>query len=291
MVQRKGCFSARQAAFLASYDVLYGEAGMTKLARFLDVDNVVRYGIVSTEGSLQVLDGEPWGDWRRSGSVVPLSKVRLLAPVAPPNIIAFGLNYRGHAQEAGIALPTLPLLFLKATTSTCGPGHPILLPKMAPDEVDYECELVIVIGKPAHDVPVERALDYVLGYTCGNDVSARDCQLRIDGQWARGKSFDTFCPLGPWIETDLDPDNVRISTRLNGQVMQESNTSDLIFSCRELISFASRAMTLLPGTILMTGTPSGVGFARKPPVFLKVGDVVEIEIEGIGTLTNPVAAA
>jgi 2-keto-4-pentenoate hydratase/2-oxohepta-3-ene-1,7-dioic acid hydratase in catechol pathway len=135
------------------------------------------------------------------------------------------------------------------------------------------------------------ALDYVFGYTCGNDVSARDCQLRLDGQWARGKSFDTFCPLGPWIETEIaDPDNLAIRSRLNGQVMQESTTSDLIFNCRHLISFLSHNMTLLPGTVIMTGTPEGVGFVRKPPVYLKAGDVIEVEIEGIGTLSNTVRA-
>ena len=134
------------------------------------------------------------------------------------------------------------------------------------------------------------ALDFVLGYTCANDVSARDCQGRLDKQWARGKSFDTFCPLGPWIETEMDPDNAGLRTRLNGQVMQDSNTNDMIFGCRELISYLSYQFTLLPGTVILTGTPSGVGFARKPPVWLKHGDVVEIEIDGIGVLRNPVVA-
>jgi 2-keto-4-pentenoate hydratase/2-oxohepta-3-ene-1,7-dioic acid hydratase in catechol pathway len=144
------------------------------------------------------------------------------------------------------------------------------------------------MGKPAKNVPMADALDYVLGYTCGNDVSARDCQLRLDNQWARGKSFDTFCPLGPWIETEIDPDSAPILSRLNGQVMQQSNTSDMIFDCRRLVGFLSRAMTLLPGTVIMTGTPEGVGFARRPPVFLRPGDTIEIEIEGIGVLTNNV---
>jgi len=161
---------------------------------------------------------------------------------------------------------------------------------MAPDEVDYECELAIVMGKAAHNVVEDEALDYVLGYTCSNDVSARDCQLRLDMQWARGKSFDTFAPLGPCIQTEMDPDHARVCTRLNGQVMQDSNTSDLIFSCRKLVSYLSHCMTLLPGTVIMTGTPAGVGFTRKPPVFLRPGDVVEIEIEGIGVLRNRVIA-
>jgi len=167
-----------------------------------------------------------------------------------------------------------------------------MLPRIAPDEVDYECELAIVIGKTARHVSPATALDYVLGYTCANDVSARDCQLRLDGgQWSRGKSFDTFAPLGPWIETDLDPDNAEIMSRVNGREMQHSNTDDLIFDCRHIVAYLSEAMTLPPGTVIMTGTPSGVGFARKPPVFLRAGDVVEIEIAGIGVLRNPVIAA
>jgi 2-keto-4-pentenoate hydratase/2-oxohepta-3-ene-1,7-dioic acid hydratase in catechol pathway len=159
---------------------------------------------------------------------------------------------------------------------------------MAPDEVDYEAELVIVIGKQARHVSEEEALEYVLGYTCGNDVSARDCQLRLDAQWARAKSFDTFAPLGPWIETELDVGDCRVQCRLNGATMQDGNTEDLIFGPRYLISYLSRCLTLLPGTAIMTGTPAGVGFARKPSVFLAPGDIVEVEIEGIGTLRNPV---
>jgi 2-keto-4-pentenoate hydratase/2-oxohepta-3-ene-1,7-dioic acid hydratase in catechol pathway len=159
---------------------------------------------------------------------------------------------------------------------------------MAPDEVDYEAELVIVIGRTARDVPEEHALDHVLGYTCGNDVSARDCQLRLDVQWARGKSFDTFCPIGPWIETEMDPDDAPICSRVNGRTMQSSSTSDMIFSCRRLVSYLSQCMTLLPGTVILTGTPEGVGFARRPPVFLRPGDVVEVEVGPIGVLRNTV---
>jgi 2-keto-4-pentenoate hydratase/2-oxohepta-3-ene-1,7-dioic acid hydratase in catechol pathway len=177
------------------------------------------------------------------------------------------------------------MLFIKASTALTGPDHPIILPSVAPNEVDYEAELVVVIGKRCRNVSEDHALDYVLGYTCGNDVSARDCQRQ---SLARGKSFDTFAPLGPWIETKLDPDSCAISSRLNGETMQNSNTSDLIFNVRQLISYLSNSTTLLPGTSIMTGTPSGVGFARKPPVFLKVDDVVEVEIAGIGTLRNPV---
>jgi 2-keto-4-pentenoate hydratase/2-oxohepta-3-ene-1,7-dioic acid hydratase in catechol pathway len=159
---------------------------------------------------------------------------------------------------------------------------------MAPDEVDYEAELAVVIGKECKNVEVDQAGDYILGYTCANDVSARDCQIKIDKQWARAKSFDTFCPLGPVIETDLDPDNCQISSVLNGQVMQNSNTSDMIFDTAELISYLSKNMTLKPGTVILTGTPEGVGFARDEAVYLKPGDTIEIKIEGIGKLKNKV---
>jgi len=245
---------------------------------------------VLTGDAIELLGAPPFAGLDRTGATVPLAEATLLAPVDPPNVIALGLNYRRHAEESNMKVPSHPQMFIKATTSVIGPSEPIVLPAMAPEEVDYEAELCIVIGKPAKSVSERDALDYVLGYTCGNDVSARDCQLRLDGQWARGKSFDTFCPLGPWIETDLDPDNCAIASRVNGETMQSSNTSDMIFGCRTLISFLSRVMTLLPGTVIMTGTPEGVGFARKPPVFLKPGDVVEVEVEGTGVLRNEVVA-
>jgi 2-keto-4-pentenoate hydratase/2-oxohepta-3-ene-1,7-dioic acid hydratase in catechol pathway len=203
-------------------------------------------------------------------------------------IIGIGLNYGGHAKESGQSTPKAPIIFLKASTAVADPGQPIILPRMAPDEVDYEAELVIVIGKEAHNVSEDDALKYVLGFTCGNDVSARDCQLRFDVQWARGKSFDTFAPLGPWIETEIDSSKCSIQSRLNGKIMQSSNTSDLIFNPSQLVSYISKCMTLKPGTVIMTGTPAGVGFARKPPVFLRKGDVVEVEVGSIGTLVNPV---
>ncbi|MBM3477203.1 MAG: fumarylacetoacetate hydrolase family protein, partial [Armatimonadetes bacterium] len=237
------------------------------------------YGVLEDD-TIRCLETTPFESLDATDEALHVSRARLIAPVEPPNVIALGLNYRRHAEESGMKLPDHPLMFLKATTSVIGPNEPIVIPKMAPDEVDYEAELCSVMGKPAKDVSEAEALDYVLGYTCGNDVSARDCQLKLDNQWARGKSFDTFCPLGPWIETDLDPDNCPIACRVNGETMQESNTSDMIFGCRQLISFLSQVMTLLPGTVIMTGTPSGVGFARKPPVFLKAGDVVEIEVGG-----------
>lgn len=263
---------------------------MAKLARVRTPEGLVAYAILGDDDKLEVIQGDPFGTWVPSGRVLQRGDCQLLAPVVPPNILAIGLNYRAHALESGHQLPDHPALFLKATTALIGPDEPIVLPRVAPNEVDYECELAIVIGKRARHVSEHEALDYVLGYTCANDVSARDVQNRLDVQWARAKSFDTFAPLGPWIATDIDPDTARVQTRLNGETMQDSSTSDLIFSCRRLISWLSDSLTLLPGTVILTGTPSGVGFARRPPVFLHEGDVVEIEVEGIGTLRNPVVA-
>ncbi len=248
---------------------------------------LVLHGLVQDE-MVHVLKGDLFGARDVTGETIPLSDVGLLAPVVPPNIIAIGLNYKTHAQESDMEVPERPLIFLKATTSLNHPGAPIIRPAIAPDEVDFECELVAVIGKTAKDVSEAEALDYVLGYTCGNDVSARDCQIRLDTQWARGKSFDTFCPIGPWIVTDLNPGKLSIATRVNGATLQQSSTDQMIFGIPKLISYCSRNMTLLPGTLIMTGTPEGVGFARNPPVFLKAGDVVEVEIGEIGVLCNPV---
>jgi 2-keto-4-pentenoate hydratase/2-oxohepta-3-ene-1,7-dioic acid hydratase in catechol pathway len=230
---------------------------MSKIVRFRQ-DGAIRYGLLDEHDMLQVIKGDLLGERQPTDEIVPLASIKPLSPVAPPNFIAIGLNYRGHCQEGNMAIPELPALFLKPTTAVCGPEDDIVLPKMAPDEVDYECELAIIIGKTARNVSVSDALDYVLGYTCCNDVSARDVQLRLDPQWARGKSFDTFAPLGPCIATDIDPTNAPIQTRLNGKVMQDSNTNDFVFSCAEIISFLSHCMTLLPGTVITTGTPSGV---------------------------------
>jgi 2-keto-4-pentenoate hydratase/2-oxohepta-3-ene-1,7-dioic acid hydratase in catechol pathway len=216
-----------------------------------------------------------------------LTITRLLPPVEPPNIFAIGRNYRAHVQETRARLPERPLVFMKPTTALLAPGGKIVLPESAPDEVDFEAELAIVIRRTARHVSEQAALEHVLGYTCANDVSARDCQ-RNDKQWSRAKGFDTFCPLGPWLVTadELDPDNCGIRSRLNGQLMQDSNTSKMIHSCAELVSYLSHQFTLLPDTVILTGTPEGVGFARTPPVFLKDGDTIEIEIDGIGTLVN-----
>lgn len=225
---------------------------------------------------------------QKTGDSIPLKSVQLLAPVDPPNILAIGLNYQKHSEETRIPTSENPVIFLKATTSLAGPDDDIVLPLMAPDEVDYEGELAVVIGKTAKNVGIEEALEYVFGYTCANDVSARDCQFKIDKQWARGKSFDTFCPIGPCVVQDVDAADLRIQTRLNGRIMQDSSTSALIFNVGKLVSYCSQNMTLLPGTLILTGTPSGVGFKRIPPVFLKKGDVVEIEIEHLGSLRNTV---
>jgi 2-keto-4-pentenoate hydratase/2-oxohepta-3-ene-1,7-dioic acid hydratase in catechol pathway len=250
--------------------------------------NEILYGVLEGE-KINPIHGEIFGDFKIDSNKTDKKDVKLLAPVVPPNIFAIGLNYKKHAKEAGFNYPERPLIFIKANSSLVGPGDNIVLPQMAPNEVDYEAELVIVIGKIAKNVEVEEVQDYILGYTCGNDVSARDCQHRLDKQWARGKSFDTFCPIGPWIETELpEPDNCRIMSRLNGDVMQDSNTSDLIFDTKELVSYCSKNFTLYPGTIILTGTPEGVGYARKPPVFLKSGDIIEIEIDNIGKLSNKV---
>lgn len=257
-----------------------------KLAR-IKTDGKTAYAVVEGNG-FRLIEGDVFGKWKTTDRVVPAAKAQLLAPVDPPQIVAIGLNYRKHAAESGLQPPDHPLIFIKTCNTIVGPGAPIVLPKMAPGEVDYEAELVLVVGKTTKNISEKDALSCLLGYTCGNDVSARDCQLKQDKQWARGKCFDTFAPIGPWIETQMDGDNAAISLTINGQTMQKSNTSDMVFSCRQLISFISQCMTLLPGSIIMTGTPEGVGFSRKPPVWLKAGDKVSVEIAGIGTLTNPV---
>ncbi len=245
------------------------------------------WGILNGE-QIEMLQVPPFEDIIPTGKKVSFADVKLLAPVDPPNIIAIGLNYKSHAEESKMQRPDRPVVFAKTTNSVIGPGDEIIIPRAAPDEVDYEAELAIVIGRRCKDIGKENALDYVLGYTCANDITARDCQLRQDTQWVRAKSFDTFCPLGPVIETELNPDNVDIELRLNGKIMQRDNTREMIFSCPELVSYLSHCMTLYPGTVIMTGTPSGVGFARKPPTFLRPGDYVEVEIEGIGILRNSV---
>lgn len=210
---------------------------------------------------------------------IPFSRDILCAPCLPGKAVCVGLNYRDHAMELGLALPKSPVLFLKPSTSLIGPGDTIIYPDMS-QRVDYEAELVVVIGKKAHCVSENEAFEYVVGYTCGNDVTARDLQPK-DGQWTVSKSFDTFMPLGPWIETDLDPSHLSIRAILNSEIRQSSHTGNLIFSVPELIAYISRIMTLEPGDVIMTGTPSGIGPMQK-------GDRIAIEIEGIGILENTV---
>jgi 2-keto-4-pentenoate hydratase/2-oxohepta-3-ene-1,7-dioic acid hydratase in catechol pathway len=222
----------------------------------------------------------------------PAAKVKLLPPIPdPPKILCIGLNYRDHAQETGAPIPRDPVLFSKFSTALIGQGDPIVLPAVS-RKVDYEAELVLVIGKQGRHIPKEQARSYLAGCMVGHDVSARDWQLEKDGkQWLAGKTFDTFAPTGPWLVTADevgDPHELGIRLRLNGQTMQDSNTRQMIFRSDELIAYISQVVTLQVGDIIFTGTPPGVGVARKPPVWLKDGDVVEVEIDGLGVLRNPV---
>lgn len=266
-----------------------------RIVRFVDESGAVRLGNELANGTAQPLAGELFGKLTPNGSPTPIKK--RLAPLEPANIFCIGLNYREHAAESGQALPERPVIFMKPTTCVIGPGDAIQIPASCDPagEVDYECELAVVIGKAARNVSVADALKYVLGYTAANDVSARKWQKAGGGgQWIRGKSFDTFCPLGPVLVTAdeiTDPMGLRIRTVLNGQTMQDHTTGDMIFSVSELVSRLSQDTTLRPGTIILTGTPQGVGMARTPPVWLKPGDEVTVELERVGALTNPVTAA
>ena len=257
-----------------------------RIGRVRTADGKTMHAVLDGE-TAQPIEGDLYGTWKPKGKALPLREVKLLAPIAPVNLLCFGQNYRAHAEEGGDKPPAAPILFMKATTCVTDPGAPIVIPTMAPSKVDYEAELAVVIGKTARNVAAADALRYVLGYTCANDVSARDAQA-ADGQWTRAKSFDSFCPMGPWIETELDPRNLRIQGRLNGKVMQSASTAELIFDVAYLISYLSRGMTLLPGTVLSTGTPAGCAMGQKPPAWLKPGDTYEVDIEGIGVLSNPV---
>ena len=261
-----------------------------KIARLRLHDDSECFASVQPDGSLTRLTGCLYeGLVETSESVTG----KLLAPLTPVDILCIGLNYRKHAAEGGSAPPENPILFMKTVSTLQNPDDPIVLPtKLKSDKVDYECELAVVIGKRCLNVSKDKALDYVLGYTAANDVSARDWQRNGGGgQWCRGKTFNTFCPLGPYlITTDEipDPNSLSIKTILNGKTMQDWNTDDMIFDVPTMIEFLSASTVLLPGTVILTGTPHGVGFAQDPPVFLKHGDSVSIEIEKIGTLTNPV---
>jgi 2-keto-4-pentenoate hydratase/2-oxohepta-3-ene-1,7-dioic acid hydratase in catechol pathway len=251
-----------------------------KIVRFLS-QGKVKYGVWEND-LIKGYAGSPFNSpnsFQPDKTAYKLSDVKLLAPCEPSKIVCLGLNYRAHIQETGSKTPENPLLFLKPPSSVIGPEEYVVLPNLPVNgRIDYEGEVGVVIGKPAKDVPEDKAMDYVLGYTCVDDVSARYCQEK-DGQWTRAKGFDTFCPMGPCIEQLPDPGNIKIETLVNGQVRQSSNTSYLIFGIPKLIAFISGVMTLLPGDVISTGTPEGIG-----P--MTAGDTVEIKVEGVGTLRH-----
>lgn len=271
-----------------------------RIQRYRDPQGALHHAQLHDDGSQERLVGDPFGPealdgLRPTGEAAQVAQ--LLAPVAPRAILGIGVNYRRHAAEFGVAVPARPVLFLKPPSALQHPGAPIELPVVLPSEtVDYEGELAVVIGRRCKNVAVEEALAAVLGYCCANDVSARDWQKRPElggGQWCRGKSFDTFCPLGPCLATPAlipNPNALRLTTSVSGELRQDASTDDMIFSVAQLIAFLSGSTTLEPGTVILTGTPSGVGMGSDPPRWLRPGDAVQITIEGIGTLTNPVVA-
>jgi len=252
-----------------------------RIVRYQQGNEAPRYGWVFEE-KVGEIEGELFGVYRRREASLPLEEVRLLAPVLPGKIICVGRNYVEHAREHGAEVPKIPLIFLKPPSAILNPGEPILLPPQS-QQVEHEAELVVVIGRRGKNILPEQAREYIFGYTVGNDVTARDLQ-RSDGQWTRAKGFDTFCPFGPWIDTEFDPSDAVITCRVNGQLRQMGSTREMVFSVPTLIAFISSVMTLEPGDLIFTGTPAGVG-----P--LQEGDVVEVEIEGLGKLRNPVAKA
>ena len=262
-----------------------------KIIRYQSPDSTTGYAQQHADGTATKLRGTLFEKLEPTGEPAPISKI--LAPLEPRAVLCIGLNYRQHAAETNAPLPQFPVLFCKNPASVQNPGDPIELPRwLASGKVDYECELAVVIGRRCKNVARADALDYVLGYTCANDVSARDWQKEGGGtQWCRGKTFDTFLPLGPRLITRDEipnPNALRIQTRIGTETLQDANTNDMIFDIPTLIEFLSGSTTLLPGTVILTGTPSGVGMARNPARFLKAGDEVSIEIENIGVLTNPV---
>ena len=263
-----------------------------KIIRYSNPQGTIHYGSEQPDGSSFRIDGNIYGDFEVSAERAVITK--LLAPIAPAQILCIGLNYGRHADETGAKRPERPILFVKGINALQHPGDPIEIPAHLPsNEVDYECELAVVIGRACKNVARAQALDYVLGYTCANDVSARDHQIKLGGgQWCRGKFFDTFAPLGPRLVTRDEipnPNALKIATILNRERVQDWTTSDMIFDIPTLIEYLSGSTTLVPGTVILTGTPHGVGMAAKPtPRWLRPGDSVSIEIEKIGTLTNPV---
>ncbi|MFC5906773.1 fumarylacetoacetate hydrolase family protein [Streptacidiphilus monticola] len=255
-----------------------------RIARFSS-EGSVSFGVVEGDPAqpetltVQVLAGHPFGDIQVTGQVLPLADVRLLPPMLPSKIVAVGRNYAAHAAEMGNEVPEVPLTFFKPSTSVVGPTENIAYPPFSQD-VQPEAELAVVIGRMCREVPHARVPEVVFGYTCANDVTARDVQQR-EGQWARAKGFDTSCPLGPWIETDLDPSDLAVTCTVNGELRQAGRTSQMVRSVADLVVHISEAMTLLPGDVILTGTPAGVA-----PV--QIGDEISVTVEGIGTLTNRV---
>jgi 2-keto-4-pentenoate hydratase/2-oxohepta-3-ene-1,7-dioic acid hydratase in catechol pathway len=255
-----------------------------RLIRYQKENQEPHFGWILTQGdqaSVGPVEGSPFGEFRRLEASLPLESVRLLTPVSPSKIICVGRNYAAHAKEHGAEVPEIPLIFLKPPSALIGPGDQIVLPPQS-KQVEHEAELVVVIGKRGRWIAPEDAFEHVLGYTIGNDITARDLQNR-DGQWTRAKGFDTFCAVGPWIETDFDSSDSVVSCYVNGEMRQMASTRDMVFNVRQLVAFASTVMTLESGDLLFTGTPSGVG-----P--LAPGDVVEVTIEGLGKLSNSVIA-
>jgi len=257
-----------------------------KITRYTDVEGIVQYAANGFR-----IEGDVFGAYSVTEERAEVAK--LLAPIDPRAIFCIGLNYRKHAEETGATIPEVPVLFMKSPGALQHPGDPIQLPRhLRSDEVDYECELAVVISKACKNVSREKAAEYILGYTCANDVSARDWQLRRSGrQWCRAKTFDTFAPMGPCLVTPDElthPNELSIRTLVNDEVLQDWTTSDMIFDVPAIIEFLSGSTTLLPGTVILTGTPHGVGMALNPPRWLQAGDVVTVDIEGIGALINPV---
>jgi len=265
------------------------------IIRFLDATGAIRVGFELEGGRAEIADGDPAAGYSGTGGIAEVA--RLLAPAVPPNIFGVGLNYRRHAAETGQEIPERPIVFMKPTSAVLDPGEPIRIPACCErgDEVDWEAELAVIIGRPGRDIPEERALEHVLGFTCANDVSARRWQKHAGGgQMIRGKGFDTFCPLGPRLLTPAeigDPGNLAVRSLVNGAIKQSSTTADMVHGVGALIAYLSRDVTLLPGTAILTGTPEGVGVARRPPEFLRPGDEVVVEIERVGRLVNPVIGA
>lgn len=249
-----------------------------KFARFMSKEKKINLGWIN-EDRLGLVEGDVFGEYRRLETSIPLKSVTLLPPVEPGKIICLGRNYVEHAREQGAEVPESPLIFLKAQTALIADHEEIRLPIQS-EQVEHEAELVVVIGKKGRWIPVEQALQYVFGYTIGNDVTARDLQHK-DGQWTRSKSFDTFCPVGPWIETELDASDTLITCRVNSELRQMASTREMVFTVPQIVAYISTVMTLLPGDLIFTGTPAGIG-----P--LVNGDEVEVEIEGIGILRNTV---